>query len=136
MKRFFQILCFLGLIQVSDLSAQLPVKAKIYVSNMGSFPVTDKVIEIPWSFVKSKLPNIDTSRFIVLDASGKNQLAFQFEKKGTDTIHNLLLQLSIGKGQTKSVILSHGKHTFFSPKTYGRFVPERKEDFTWENRPH
>lgn len=133
MKNIFKILFFLGAIPISVLSAQVPNKVKISISNMGVEPLNDKVIEIPWAFVKSKFPNIDTSRLIVLDASGKNQLTFQFENKGTDTIHNLLLQLSIGKGQTKNVILSYGNRTFFSPKTYGRFVPERKEDFTWEN---
>jgi len=133
MRYIILILLFWGVIQISDLSAQLPAKAKISVSNTGSFPITDKVIEIPWSFVKSKLPNIDTSRLIVLDASGKNQLAFQFEKKGTDSIHNLLLQLSLAKGQTKSVTLSYGNRIVLPTRTYGRFVPERKEDFTWEN---
>ena len=115
MRYIILILLFFGAIQISDLSAQLPAKAKISVSNTGSHSVIDKVIEIPWSFVKSKLPNIDTSRLIVLDASGKNQLAFQFEKKGTDSIHNLLLQLSLAKGQTKSVTLSYGNRIVSPP---------------------
>ena len=100
---------------------------------MGKDSVREKVIQIPWTLVKSKMPNVDTSKLIVLDASGKKQLAFQFEKNGTDSIHNLLLQMSIGKGQTKGIILAYAKRVYFPSKTYGRFVPERKEDFTWEN---
>ena len=40
--------------------------------------------------------------------------------------------LSAGNGKNEYRI-TVGKPAHVDPMTYGRFVPERKDDFTWEN---
>ncbi len=43
------------------------------------------------------------------------------------------MQLSVKAGQTKKVLFKYGKRLALIHKTYGRYVPERKDDFAWEN---
>lgn len=107
--------------------------ATINISNSGNAEFKNNVVEIPWALVQNKIANIDTARLILLDAISKQQIPFQFEKKGTELIQNLLVQISINSNQSKNIILSYGKRLAFLPKTYGRYIPERKDDFAWEN---
>jgi hypothetical protein len=89
------------------------------------------VIEIPWQDDLIKIT--DTARLIVIDAESKDQLVFQLETKGLGQIQNLLVQLDFKENQTKRIVLKYGKRDDLNTKTYGRFIPERKDDFAWEN---
>ncbi|MBK8088878.1 MAG: DUF4861 family protein [Chitinophagaceae bacterium] len=116
--------------------SSLPVTAQtlfIEVTNNSSFSFIDKVIEVPWVKVKSLWENIDTSQIKIYRAWTKQELAFQFECKGENEIHNLLIQASVPARSSVKLEMRQGKHTLFATKTYGRYVPERKDDFAWEN---
>jgi uncharacterized protein YlzI (FlbEa/FlbD family) len=45
----------------------------------------------------------------------------------------LLFQTDIKAGETLNYTITTGAPQQFAPKTYGRFIPERKDDFAWEN---
>ena len=46
---------------------------------------------------------------------------------------HLLLQVSVPNQSTITLSIDKAKSSLQATKTYGRFVPERKEDFAWEN---
>ena len=105
----------------------------ITVENKGNTPRTDEVISIPWPSLLAIWPNIDTANFSVLNVVTKEKIPFQFELQGKNTIQHLLLQVSLPMQSTITLSINKEKSSLQATKTYGRFVPERKEDFAWEN---
>jgi hypothetical protein len=76
---------------------------------------------------------IDTANLIFIDAQTQKQLPIQFEQKGTLEIQNLLIQLNLKSFSSKKIIIQTGVRLRANYKTFGRYVPERKDDFAWEN---
>jgi hypothetical protein len=101
------------------------------VKNSTSEDWKDRIVEIPWSEVAVGWKP-DTSKIIITTKEGK-QVPFQLEMKGGKEILNLLLQVSIKAGTPMSLVATHGKRLYFPSKTYARYVPERYDDFAWEN---
>lgn len=107
--------------------------ATITIENKGSNVRTNEVISIPWSSLLAIVPNIDTTNFSVSNVATKEKIPFQFELQGKNTIQHLLLQVSVPSQSTIRLSITREKTSLQTTKTYGRFVPERKEDFAWEN---
>lgn len=124
---FKQVCSLAFLCNVANAQTILSVEIK----NNAPIPINKKVIEIPWQDDLIKIT--DTARLIVIDAESKDQLVFQLETKGLGQIQNLLVQLDFKENQTKRIVLKYGKRDDLNTKTYGRFIPERKDDFAWEN---
>ncbi len=105
----------------------------ITATNNSQIDFKDYVIEITWKGITAKWPSIDTAGFKVIDAKTQQEVMFQLEYAGNATAQNLLLLVSIPAKGSQSFKLVKGKHTVFPPKTFCRYVPERKDDFAWEN---
>lgn len=90
------------------------------------------MIEVPCNVIIIKL-KIDTLKIVVKDLKSSKQIPFQLEKKGSNKIANMLVQVSLTPYQQNEIIISTGKSTPFPTKVYGRYVPERKDDFAWGN---
>lgn len=129
-SKLFFLTLILSLIH-NSLSAQNKAILSITIKNISNLTYEYKIIEVPWENLENHT-KIDTSELIVLDSNG-DQMAFQLEKFGNKGILNLLIQLDLKPQQSKSIKLAYGKRINFITKTYGRYVPERKDDFAWEN---
>lgn len=105
----------------------------IVVANPLAAQRQEEVIEIPWAQIVKAYPGLDTAHFKVINSTTKKELPFQLEYKGMKEVQNLLVQLSVpAKGSVK-LQLASGKPKAFPSKTFARYVPERKDDFAWEN---
>ena len=113
--------------------AQSNNQVTVKVSN--SLPVAYKqfVISIPWKDVVDVWPQIDTSFFKVIDSSTKKEVPCQLEYCGKSGIQNILVQADIPANNTATFYLQFGARTIVASKTFCRYVPERKDDFAWEN---
>ncbi|GAB3740814.1 DUF4861 family protein [Spirosoma lituiforme] len=109
--------------------AQSPIR----IDNLANVPLTEQVIEIPWATVIKASSGIDTTRLQVLLTGSKQPVAYQLERRGMKEVLNLLVQVSIGPKQSIGLTLREGTPASAAPKTYGRYVPERFDDFAWEN---
>lgn len=107
-------------------------KASITISNTSALNRPDAVTAIVWESILSKYPDIDTANFKVLNTAGK-EVPFQLEYKGLAKPQNLLVQVSAGPKSTVKLSVVPGKAAVAVAKTFGRYVPERKDDFAWEN---
>jgi hypothetical protein len=105
----------------------------ISLKNNSKLPFIAKVVEVEWVLIDNGVEKIDTSNLIIIDLVAKKQVVFQLENFGGTTIRNLLLQVDLQTNQTKQFLITYGTRDFFPAKTFGRYVPERKEDFAWEN---
>lgn len=113
--------------------ANAQTQVTISIENRGNTPRTDEVVPIPWSSLTSVTPTLDTANFSVVNVSTNEKIPFQFELQGENKIHQLLIQVSIPKQSSIDLSIRKEKAPVQNTKTYGRFVPERKEDFAWEN---
>ena len=131
MNRLYVLSIFLFILLL--LKAYTQSLVTITVENKENTPRTDEVISIPWPSLLAIGTNIDTANFSVSNVATKEKIPFQFELQGKNTIQHLLLQVSVPMQSTITLSIDKVKSSLQVTKTYGRFVPERKEDFAWEN---
>lgn len=108
-------------------------KATITITNNSTIDRKETVTAIKWENVLRSYPQIDTSNFIVINSQTKKQIPFQLEHRGQSAIQNLLVQIDSKAKSSFQLFIQKGKPENFTPKTFARFVPERLDDFAWEN---
>lgn len=108
-------------------------QVNITINNRSSTARTGELISVDWKSIQAAYPSIDTANFKVVNRATKKELSWQLEKKGGDAIVNLLVQVDLPANGRLDLQLQKGKSATIPVKTYGRYVPERKDDFAWEN---
>ncbi|GAB3754183.1 DUF4861 family protein [Spirosoma pomorum] len=126
--KFFLFAYLLGL--SGSLLAQS--SSPIQVINPGSASLTQTVVDIPWATVLKAYPQVDTSQLVVQISDGQ-EVPYQLEHRGQKPVQNLLVQLSLAPKQSVRLMLRKGTPAPVKAKTYCRYVPERFDDFAWEN---
>jgi hypothetical protein len=126
------LLIVLGFVFTKQVLAQNQ-KAIITIVNPTSTNRKEEVVAISWKSILLKYPNIDTSTFKVINSITKKDVPFQLEFHGEKMVQNLLVQVDLAPKGSIKFIVQKGKPSSQITKTYGRFVPERKDDFAWEN---
>ncbi len=127
MKKTFVLSLALGLWGIA--SAQN--NKTITVSNPSSFTRTE-LISIPYATFERHFALKENS-FSIVDSENKKELAYQLEKLGQQTAQNVLVQVSLAPKSSLTFAVTGNAPTTVSSKTYARYVPERKDDFAWEN---
>ncbi len=77
-----------------------------------------------------------SGQFIVVEkASGNEILAQLVDEDADSTYEAILFQVDLKASETKEFVIKEGATTIepTEVKTFGRFVPERYDDFIWEN---
>lgn len=105
----------------------------ITITNNSNLAFNKSIVAVAWKQVITKYPSIDTANFKLVNAATKKEISYQLEYLGLADVQNLLLQVSVPAKGKLVLIAVKGKPTAVTPATYGRYVPERKEDFAWEN---
>ncbi|UTN02783.1 DUF4861 domain-containing protein [Flavobacterium bizetiae] len=118
---------------ILPLAALAQTKATITIQNNSIVNRKESVVAIKWKTVLSSFPQIDTANFVVINSITKKQIPFQLEHHGQTAIQNLLVQIDIKAKSSLHLFIQKGKPELFTAKTYCRYVPERKDDFAWEN---
>ena len=124
---------FLGITFLLPIFLFAQTKANISIQNISALDRKETIVSIKWETIVSHYPQIDTTGFIVINSVTKKQVPFQLEHQGLKKIQNLLVQVDVKAKSTLSLWIQKGKSESFVTKTYARFVPERKDDFAWEN---
>jgi hypothetical protein len=100
-----------------------------------------EMIAVPWSKLIQALPEATVQKLIVKDAAG-HVLPYQvtnldYDAKGIKPgFADLLFQYDFAAGERSATFTVEQSPTVVAPfpaKTYARFVPERLDDFAWEN---
>jgi len=108
-------------------------KIMFSVVNPALIERKQELVSIAWKDIVSKYPSIDTADFKVINALTKKEIPFQLEYRGQANIQNLLLPIDAAANSISDFYLQEGKPAIINSKTYCRYVPERKDDFAWEN---
>ena len=105
---------------------------RIEIANESSIEKENEIVTIAWNDLAQKLTLYGGKTIIVLNEEGV-QIPYQILYKGQDTPQEVIFQTSLGKGEKVTYSIKGGEPEVFERMTYGRAVPERKDDFAWEN---
>jgi hypothetical protein len=131
MKKLFTIIAAAAALASCQSNASLTVDAV----NPINVERTNETVEIEWSAIQKRLGKIDPQRVSVFDSKGELQVA-QVLYKGAKEPQALIFQANIAAQGNAIYVIKKGraKHNLDAPKkVFGRLVPERKDDFAWEN---
>ena len=101
----------------------------IVVTNSTDTDRKGEIVEVQLAALKA---SFDTKSY-VLKNSQQKEVAYQLIKNGNSKALSLIFQADVKAKGSSTYSLVAGKPAAVKPKTSARFVPERKDDFAWEN---
>jgi hypothetical protein len=94
-----------------------------------------ETVVLKWADVAAALPDVKPDRVVVTGPDGKPVVAqpvwFQPNKK--KPADEFVFQADFAPHEAKTFTLAKGDPLPYEPAVYGRWVPERHDDFAWEN---
>jgi hypothetical protein len=106
---------------------------RVTVSNPSGLMQDNIMVEIAWTDILAKLPSAQPSQLTVLNLKTNEEQACQVLFSGTPSPETFIFQVTLAARETAGFIIREGLPKTFPAKTFGRHVPERKDDFAWEN---
>lgn len=100
----------------------------IEITNQYPFDRTDEIVEI----AASEFGGISSTNFILTDENNV-EIPYQLIYHGTESVQSIIFPATVKTGTKVVYTLSPGTPKAVPARTYARFVPERKDDFAWEN---
>ena len=101
----------------------------ITVINNTAIARNGEIVEINLSTLKS---SFETKTYVLTNNRHK-EIAYQLIYEGDKKPKALIFQTDVAANSLVSYFLTEGKPATVKPKTFARFVKERKDDFAWEN---
>ncbi|MGY3053738.1 unsaturated rhamnogalacturonyl hydrolase [Pedobacter sp. UYEF25] len=92
-----------------------------------------QTVEISWETIAKKNKQLNEANAIVLDALTGEQVPSQVIYNGSTKPQGLIFQVNIQPGTERFFNIKSGHRDNYPVKVYGRQVPERFDDFAWEN---
>ena len=103
----------------------------VTISNPIALERANETVEIAWNVVKGNIEEATVDN-IVVTAGGK-QIPSQVIYNGETEPQALIFQATVaGNGSSKYVVTT-GTREAYTVQAFGRHVPERKDDYAWEN---
>ncbi len=103
----------------------------VEVSNSTSIERDDETVEIAWSDLAT-LKGITPSTVVVIDHDGE-QIPSQVIYHGEPEPQALIFQVDVDPQEQVLYKIKVGKRDNYPTEAYGRQVPERYDDYAWEN---
>lgn len=107
-------------------------RVRVTVENSLQIDRIAETVEIPLGDIKAKLGDIDPASLLVKDSKG-TEIVSQLIYAGKGEPESLIFQADVKAGSRARYFIASGTPQQYEPKAYGRFVPERYDDYAWEN---
>ncbi|MFG6686769.1 DUF4861 family protein [Mariniflexile sp. HNIBRBA6329] len=120
-------------ILLSCMSFNVSTSQTITIKNNTRIDYNDKVIELKFKEIKNHFSWLSEGNFKIINKNTKKELPYQLEYKGIKRPINVLIQLTLKQKEKLELTLLEENPSDFKVKTFARFVPERADDFAWEN---
>ncbi len=104
-------------------------QVEVVVSNPSETDRTQESIEVAWSEIVMR--GLTAENVVVM--SGEEEIPSQVLFEGEAKPQALLFQSCVAAGESKTYIIKRGERSDYAAKCYGRHVPERLDDYAWEN---
>ena len=113
------------------LTASCTPALKVEVANTTPTERDDETVEIAWSEVAA-LKGVTPDNIVVLNDDNE-QIPSQVLFRGGTEPQALIFQASVDAEGSSVYTVTKGVRGEFKSRAYGRFVPERMDDYAWEN---
>lgn len=107
-------------------------KMTVTVSNNSQFDREGETVEIPWERIAGKLSTIAAADIVVTGKNGE-QIPSQVIFNGEPSPKSVIFQVDLPAGEKAKYKIFSGVREDYKPMVFGRFVPERLDDYAWEN---
>lgn len=100
---------------------------QITIENPSGFDRLTEVVEIPIDSIKDKVALKDSAVYVVKNSAGEvipSQVTYD---------RKLIFQAEVKANESKTFVITTDTAQTYPAKTFGRLIPERKDDFAWEN---
>jgi len=114
-----------SLLFVSGVFAQ----QKIVVINSTDTKRTGELVEVKAAKIKA---DFESKKYILKNTKGQ-EVAYQLVLNNEKKVKSILFQVDVKANGSSTYSFKQGTPAVVKAKTYGRFIPERKDDFAWEN---
>ncbi|MFC5282074.1 DUF4861 domain-containing protein [Pedobacter alpinus] len=104
----------------------------VTVENSSKLNKTAETIEIDWKRL-SKLKDLNFNEIIVKEESSGKEIPSQIIYNGEKNPQSIIFQTNINAQSSQKFLITKGTPAKYETKVYGRQVPERFDDFAWEN---
>lgn len=104
-------------------------RVTVEVKNTSDFDRNHETVELAWNDLS--IDGLTPENVVVSDCSGA-QIPSQVIYEG-DTPAALIFQVSVYAGESADVTVAPGVREEYPVLVYGRYVPERLDDYAWEN---
>ncbi|MCE5179996.1 MAG: DUF4861 domain-containing protein [Porphyromonadaceae bacterium] len=125
-------LCFILLTAILVSCSASKSKVTLNISNPGATDRENQMVEVAWRDLQQHLSLTENQTIVVTGSSGA-QIPYQLVHNGSDSVETLIFPVTLPAGASGIYRIAAGEPGTFQPLVYGRLVPERKDDFTWEN---
>jgi pectinesterase len=107
----------------------------VTATNDLDIPRPSETIELKWSDIAAALPGARPDLVVVLGEDGKQTQAqpIWLQPSKRKPADQLIFQADFAAHETKRFTLEKGEPEPYEPKVYGRWVPEREDDYGWES---
>lgn len=104
----------------------------VSVKNTTDLARTLETVEVNWEDIAKKLPGVTPEQVVVYDAAGQ-EIPSQVIFNGGDTPLALIFQVTVQPNAEVVFTVKTEQPASYVKQAYGRFVPERMDDYAWEN---
>lgn len=104
----------------------------VSVSNPAETARDQETVSVSWESLTALDSSITPETVVVRDAN-KQELPSQVLFRGMEKPQELIFQASLAANGAADFHIEKGVRSTYEPKVFGRLVPERKDDFAWEN---
>lgn len=111
------------------LAACGPKQVLLEVDNRSDLARVGETVGVDYNRIEELLPTSDTALGLVVYDPEGNEVPSQY----TDIFGELLFQVDVAANSKVNYTVRRGKPSLYAQKVYGRLVPERKDDWAWEN---
>lgn len=105
---------------------------QVSITNPTPSERDDEMVELAWASILEKLPEATAENIVVYDDEGE-EVASQVIYRGEAAPQALIFPVDVDGGQSELFTLKTGVRGVYEPKAFGRQVPERYDDYAWEN---
>ena len=119
---FLTVISFLFFVQANAVR-------KVTITNTSPVNRKAEMVEVKVSDLKL---SFGTKTYVLTDMNNK-ELPYQIIYDGSQKPRSIIFETDVNVGSSVSYIFTEGTPATVKPRTSAQFVPERKDDFAWEN---
>lgn len=114
------------------MAACCPKGVEVTVTNPTACERTHETVEVAWAEIADRLANVTADNIVVKNAAGE-EIPSQVIYAGQDEPQALIFQAGVAGNESAQYTLATGERAAYPAQAFGRIVPERYDDYAWEN---